>query len=422
MTAIALVDANAFYCSAHQVFDFRLRNKPVVVLSNNDGMLVAANRQAKALGVEKFKSFFEMKGLCELHNISVFSSTYELYASLSSKMHDVISTFAPNSIEYSIDEAFLLWDGTDKLFDYDEQATKIRQTVWKQTRLPVCVGVSHTATLAKVANQLAKSSASYNGVCVLMQKKAIEQGLKSLEVGSVWGIGRRREQTMKHMGINTALDLARSDVRKMRKEFGVEVERTIRELNGEQCFAFNSVRADKKQIYSTRSVGKRITDLASLQQALSSHADIASAKARKQKSLCKTMVVFASNSPFDAEARYYKKMVHEFEYPTADVNIITKAVNSIANNLFKEGVRFYKIGVGLIELLDGEHEQFDLFNSAPNNNQLMDVYDQLNTRYGRNAVFLGAQGIAEKQDWKMRRHKMSPLYTTSWSAIPIAKC
>ncbi|USD58900.1 Y-family DNA polymerase [Vibrio sp. SCSIO 43140] len=421
MSAIALVDANAFYCAAHQVFDFRLRNKPIVVLSNNDGMLIAVNKQAKNLGIKRFRPYFEMKPLLDLHKVTVFSSTYELYGSLSKKMHDVIASFGEEHINYSIDEAFLLWKNTELLFDYASQGKRVRETVWKHTRLPVCVGISKTATLAKVANHIAKKVPGYDGVCTLMSENDIENGLRVIEIGSVWGIGHRREKTLKHMGVTTALDLARSNISKMRKEFGVDMERTVRELNGEQCFAFENGRADKQQIYSTRSVGERITTLEKLQQALSAHADIASAKARQQKSLCKTMIVFAGNSPFDAESRYNKQITHHFDYPTADVGKITRQVSRMAEQIFTSGVRFYKIGVGLIELVEGKHEQYDLFASQPNN-ELMKVYDDLNSRFGKNTIFLGAQGIAGKQDWKMRRDRMSPLYTTSWNDIPVVKC
>ncbi|HCG9688680.1 TPA: Y-family DNA polymerase [Vibrio parahaemolyticus] len=417
----ALVDANSFYCSAEQVFRPEWRSKPIVVLSNNDGCIVAANRQAKEAGVPKFEPYFKIKALCEQKGVIALSSNYELYADLSSKMMSVIGRFAPDQHIYSIDESFLSFERTSKAIPcLKEHGTKIRRAVWKECRLPVCVGFGETLTLAKVANHAAKKIPGYQGVCVIDSEQERAEVLSQLEVGDVWGIGRKISQRLKFMGINTALQLANYPPALIRKEFNIEVERTVRELNGQQCKSWDVARADKKQIFSTRSAGQRITDLESLTQALCQHANIASMKARKQQSLCRVMMCFASSSPFDEGTQVTRRAVHRFAYPTSDVTQITRIASKLAMELYQDGVRFYKIGVGLLDLTDGRNEQPDLFNQTPNNPKLMGVYDALNHRYGSDTLFLGAQGIEKK--WAMRRDMLTPRYTTNWQDLPRIRC
>lgn len=417
----ALVDANSFYCSAEQVFRPEWRGKPIVVLSNNDGCVVAANRQAKAAGVPKFEPYFKIKSLCEQRGVIALSSNYELYADLSAKMMNVIGRFAPDQHIYSIDESFLSFERTSKAIPcLKEHGAKIRRAVWKECRLPVCVGFGKTLTLAKIANHAAKKIPGYRGVCVIDLEQERIEVLSHLEVSDVWGIGRKISQRLKFMGINTALQLANYPPALIRKEFSVEVERTVRELNGQQCKSWDVARVDKKQIFSTRSAGQRITDLESLTQALCQHANIASMKARKQQSLCRVMMCFASTSPFDDGNQVTRRAVHRFAYPTSDVTQITRIASKLAMELYQEGVRFYKIGVGLLDLTDGRNEQPDLFNQNPNNPKLMGVYDALNHRYGSDTLFLGAQGIEKK--WAMRRDMLTPRYTTNWHDLPRIRC
>ena len=416
----ALVDANSFYCSAEQVFRPDWRGKPIIVLSNNDGCVVAANRQAKEAGIPKFKPYFQVKALCEQKGVVALSSNYELYADLSAKMMDVIGRFAPEQHIYSIDESFLSFQRAyPAISDLRTQGQTIRRAVWKECRLPVCVGMGETLTLAKIANHAAKKIPGYNGVCVIDNERERLDVLGQLSVGDVWGIGRKLEKRFQQMGIHTALKLAQYPVGLVKNNFNVEVERTIRELNGQMCKKWDQVRADKQQIYSTRSVGERIVDIDSLRQALSKHAGIAARKARQQGSLCKVFLCFAGNSPFDEHPQSFR-FIHRFAYPTADTQQLTKVACDAAEQLFKEGVRYYKIGVGLLDLSDGTHEQFDLLNPVPNNTKLMSVFDQINGKYGSDTMFMAAQGIDEK--WGMRRELLTPQYTTRWCDLPLFKC
>ncbi|MGR5061940.1 Y-family DNA polymerase [Photobacterium sp. DNB22_13_2] len=416
----ALVDANSFYCSAEQVFRPDWRGKPMIVLSNNDGCIVAANRLAKEAGVEKFKAYFEMRGLCEAKGVIACSSNYELYGDLSSKMMEVIGRFAPEQHVYSIDESFLAFHQCQQaISDLSHHAQLLRRAVWRECRLPVCVGMGETLTLAKVANHAAKKVQGYQGVCVINTKAERHEILGQMKTSDVWGVGRRIAKRLEFMGINTALQLAGMKPGLARKSFSVEVERTVRELNGEACKGWDQARADKKQIFSTRSVGERITCPDSLRQALCKHAGIAAEKLRKQRSLVRVLMVFASNSPYDERPQGFKQ-VYRFAYPTDDSAMITKAVASLLDQIFVSGVRYYKIGVGLIDLVSGEHAQGDLFDETTTNPALMAVFDNINQRYGRNSLFLAAQGIHPK--WAMRREFLSPQYTTQWRDIPRVKC
>lgn len=352
----ALVDANAFYCSAEQVFRPDWRGKPIIVLSNNDGCIVAANRQAKEAGIQKFLPYFQVKALCAERNVIVCSSNYELYADLSAKMMAIIGRFAPDQHVYSIDECFLS-------FKHSYPAIKclythgqlIRRTVWKEARLPVCVGMGDTLTLAKIANHAAKKIPGYQGVCVIETLQQRTDILRQLAVGDVWGIGRRISKKLEVMNIRSAYDLACMPPSLARKQFSIEIERTVRELNGQVCKQWDEARADKKQIFSTRSVGE-----------------------------------------------------------------LTKALRQAAPRLFRVGVRYYKIGVGLVDLASEKYFQFDLFNPAKVDYALMHTLDSINQRYGRDTVFLAAQGIQQK--WAMRRDLLTPQYSTQWKCLPKIKC
>lgn len=291
--------------------------------------------------------------------------------------------------------------------------------MWKEARLPVCVGIGATLTLAKIANHAAKKLAGYQGVCVIDNERDRIAILKQLKVGEVWGIGRRLSAKLELMQINSAFELSKLPPGLARKQFSIEVERTVRELNGEVCKLWDEARADKKQIFSTRSMGERITDVESLLQALSKHLGIAAAKARQQGSTCKAMLLFASNSPHDERPVSYKTVVH-FPCPTNCTVELTQALTAAAPKLFRDGVRYYKIGVGLIELASERHSQLDLFHSPSAKSGLMQTVDELNQRYGTDTLFVAAQGIEHK--WAMRRDLLTPQYTTKWRSLPRVKC
>ena len=416
----ALVDANSFYCSAEAVFRPDWRDKPIIVLSNNDGSIVAANRRAKEAGIKKFIPYFQARTLCQQKGIIVCSSNYELYADLSAKLMQIIGKFAPEQHIYSIDETFLsLPKSQFTISNLETHGRLIRQTVWKETRLPVCVGMGQTLTLAKLANNYAKKHKQIQGVYVLDSKQKISEVLKATAIDDVWGIGRKIAAKLKIMNVFTAYELTQLPAELVKKQFSVEVERIVYELNGVVCKQWDSVRTDKKQIYSTRSTGQRITQLNELQQALSKHVGIAAAKARKQNSGCKNVLVFANSSPHDDTPYYFKKLI-KFSHVTNCTFQIGSAVSKIVPELFREGVNYYKIGVGLLDLVDMKCQQLDLFDESKGKPKLMQAVDTLNNKYGRDTVFVSAQGTQVK--WSMRREFLTPQYTTDWNNIPRIRC
>ncbi|PKH02023.1 DNA polymerase V subunit UmuC [Psychromonas sp. MB-3u-54] len=415
----ALIDANSFYCSAEQVFRPQWRGRPIIVLSNNDGCIVAANKQAIALGIKKFQPYFKAKLLCEKMGIIVCSSNYELYADLSSKMMQVIGRFAPLQHVYSIDESFLTFDRCSSIHCLVQHAQKIRKAVWKETRLPVCVGLGPTLTLAKLANHIAKKWPDYQGVCLLDNPQIREQLFKQLAPADVWGIGRRTSKKLSTLGINNVSKLMRLNTHEIRQNFNVELMRTIKELNGEVCKGWDQTRADKQQIFSTRSVGQRIIEITTLQQALAKHTAIAAVKARQQGSLCGTLMAFAASSPFDKQPRSFKIIKH-FTQATNNTLDLLMAINNNIDSLFQPGIQYYKVGIGLFNLSSEKHQQFELFSEPKSDDRVMKVLDNINQKYGTDSVLLASQGIDEK--WAMRRQFLTPQYTTKWHDIPKIHC
>lgn len=416
----ALVDADSFYSSAEQVFRPDWRGKPLIVLSNNDGCVVAANRQAKEAGVPKFQPYFKIKALCESKGVITCSSNYELYADLSDKMMQVIGRFAPEQHIYSIDESILRYKSCDKtISNFYDQGIAIRKAVWKECRLPVCVGFGESITLAKAANRAAKNNKSSLGVCVIDNEPTRISVLSSLDIEDVWGVGKKLSTKLRLIGIDTAYKLSLLSPTAAKNQFGITMERTVRELNGQSCISWETGRTDKQQIFSTRSLGQRVMDLDSLQQALINHAGIAARKARQQQSLCRVMMCFASSSAFSSNPVSFKS-VYRFPFPTNDTKIINRVVSKIAEQLYREGVPYQKVGIGLIELTTAKHAQQDLFNTSSDDSRLMNVLDGINNKYGNDTLLFAAQGV--KQQWKMKREMLTPRYTTSWFDIPKVQC
>ncbi|BCL74038.1 DNA polymerase V subunit UmuC (plasmid) [Vibrio nigripulchritudo] len=413
----ALVDANSYYASSEAVFQLELRRKGVIVLSNGDGVVVAANKIALAAGIKKFAPFHEVRELCDLHDIAYFSSNYELYADLSTRLMTVIGRFAPTQHVYSIDECFLSFKGCN-VPDIKSHAREIRKCVWRELRLPVCVGVGTTLTLSKLANHASKKVSGYEGVCILDSQAEVQRLLKQVHVSDIWGIGSRLATRMKWMGISTGYDFYIQRPAEMRKDFSIEVERVLLELRGIPSKTWDAVRADKQQIFSSRSFRNRIKDRISLEQAIATHANIAATKAREQQSQCGTMICFASNSAYDESPKNFKA-IHRFAEPTSDSRVITKAAINLAEQLFVPGVDFYKIGIGLVDLTSAKNRQLSLF-SPVDDPACMETFDHLNRKYGRDTVFLAAQGINNK--WAMARKYLSKQFTTNWRHLPRVKC
>lgn len=422
----ALCDVNSMYASCEKVFDPSIRNKPVIVLTNNDGCICAACHIAKRMGVgKKFVPYFQVKDQLAAVGAVIRSSNYELYADLSQRMMETCERFAPHIHIYSIDECFLYY-GAGSHTDYVQtegwhaHAASIRRTVWKEVRLPIGVGMGLTPTLAKAANHAAKKIEGYRGVAVIDSEQVRKQILKQMAVVDVWGIGRRLGARLRDQGIHTAWDLSRAKPALMKKQFSVLVENTVHELNGTVRLSWDDVRAPKQQIYSTRSFGQRIMSKDQLRQALVTHASIAAQKLRRQSGLANAMMVFASSSVHDQAPYYRGSLLHRFAAPTSDSMVMANAIADVINQIYRKGVRFYRCGIGLVDLVSIKNFQEDLFNTTKDNPELMRCLDVINAKYGRNTVHLAGQGIEQK--FAMKRAFLSPQYTTRLSDLPIFDC
>ena len=415
-----LVDATSFYASAEKVFDPSIRNKPVVVLTNNDGCICAVCPIAKRLGIPKFIPYFQIKDLLHKHGVVIRSSNYELYADLSERMMTVISRYCDNQHVYSIDESFLYFDNFHKAinswYNYGHQ---IRRAIWKETRLPVGVGFGITATLAKAANHASKKLDGFDGVAVIDSIESAAPILQRMNTSDVWGIGNRITKKLAAQNIHAAFDLAKQNPKEIRKLFSVVTERTVNELNGISCLSWSDVKEPKQEIFSTRSFGQRINDYHLLHAALSSHASIVAKKLRQQSSQVKKLMVFASNSPHDDY--YYKQaIVYPFAISTDNTSQLAQAVSLVLPKIYQTGVNFYRCGVGAIELTSNQFQQGDLFDVDKSNPVLMQCFDGINKRYGSGTISIASAG--QTQRWNMKRNFLSPQYTTNWYDIPKISC
>ncbi|MGY0586755.1 MAG: Y-family DNA polymerase [Paraglaciecola chathamensis] len=345
---------------------------------------------------------------------------YELYQSLSNKMMDTIARFADDVHIYSIDELFARFDKPLNHESWLSLGLEIRKTVWKEVRLPVGAGGGPTPTLAKAASHAAKRIEGYRGVAVIASDEERVAILKQMAVTDVWGIGSRLGKKLEFMGIHSAYELSKKSPTYMRKQFSILVENTIRELNGEVRIAWDDVRPDKQQIYSTRTFGERVTSSNELHRALVGHCEAAMAKLRKQNSLAGAMTVFASNSPHDDTAFYRKSAYHQFAAPTLDTRVASNAIKALIDKIFKPGVCFYKCGVGLLDIRPQTHYQGDLFEPSQDNVGLMHVVDAINGRYGKSSMQIASKGFSKKH--AMRREYLSKRATTRWSDIPTIVC
>ncbi|MDG1752093.1 MAG: Y-family DNA polymerase [Thalassotalea sp.] len=415
-----LVDATSFYASAEKVFDPSIRNKPVVVLTNNDGCICAVCPIAKKLGIPKFIPYFQIKDLLHKHGVVIRSSNYELYADLSERMMTIIARYCDNHHVYSIDEAFLYFDHFHHVINsWYEYGHQIRKAIWKETRLPVGVGFGTTATLAKAANHASKKLDGFDGVAVINDLTSASAILQRMKVSEVWGVGSRISKKLATQQIHTAFDLAQQNPKDIRQQFSVMSERTVNELNGISCLSWDEVKEPKKEIFSTRSFGERISDYNVLKAALSSHACIVAKKLRSQSSQAKKLMIFASNSPHDNH--YYKQaIVYSFVVPTNNSTQLSHVVSQVLPSIYQAGIHFYRCGVGAIELASNQFQQGDLFTVDKSNLALMQCFDSINNRYGAGSINIASAGQTDK--WNMKRHFLSPQYTTNWHDIPKIRC
>ncbi|WP_242918040.1 Y-family DNA polymerase [Pontibacter liquoris] len=413
MTSLfALVDCNNFYASCERVFNPGLEGKPVVILSNNDGCVIARSNEAKALGLKMGQPVFQVQELIEKHQVQVFSSNYELYGDMSARVVETLSQFSPHLEVYSIDESFLDL-GNFYQTDLTAYAKNIKETVGQWTGIPVAVGVAPTKTLAKLANRLSKKSAKAGGVLVLTEEKHIEAALKRTQVGDVWGIGRRYALKLSGLGVHTAWDLRNVTDAFAKKHLTVVGLRTVKELRGEPCQDLELLPPAKQNICTSRSFGTAITQVTEIEEALATHVVRCATKLRRQKSRAGAMTVFAMTSRFAGEGELYSNCrTVTFDTPTdSEPELIRYALKAL-REIYRPGFRYRKTGLLLLDLVPAECVQLSLLDTVDREKhaQLMQTLDALRERFGHSAVKYGAQGT--EQRWGLRQEKLSPCYST----------
>jgi DNA polymerase V len=423
---IALVDCNNFYVSCERVFRPDLIGKPVAVLSNNDGCIVARSQEVKDLGVKMGVPLFQIQQLVNQHNIQLFSSNYSLYADFSARVMSLLEEFAPSLEVYSIDEAFLELTGVYPCHqDPIAYGQRIRKAVYRATGIPVCVGMGPTKTLAKLANFAAKKWKKTSGVLDLSDLVRREKLMRIVPVGEVWGIGSRTTAKLNKIGIHTVWDLATQPSKRIQAQFNIVVARTVLELNGIPCLELEEIAPDKQQIVCSRSFSRRLTEYGELSQAMAEFCSRAAEKLRKQHSVTGCITVFIRTNPFNPqEPQYQRSASIKLDAATQDTRAIIATANRLLKEIFKAGYRYHKCGVQLSYIQpEASPGQLELFGFADNglsteNRPLMKAIDQINRRFPK-AVSIAATGF--DKSWKPKTERISQCYTTDWRELILVK-
>jgi DNA polymerase V len=418
---IALVDCNNFYASCERVFNPKLNNRPVVVLSNNDGCVIARSQEAKDLGIKMGAPAFQMEEFIEKNNVAVFSSNYALYGDLSNRVMKVLSQFSPNVEVYSIDECFLDLSN----FDYtnlEEYAAKIRQTVYQYTGIPVSVGIAKTKTLAKLANRYAKKHKREIGVHIIDTPEMADAALKITDVRDIWGIGGQYAKFLNGYGIKTAYDLIQVNEAFIKEKMSIVGLRLVKELKGTPCIPLELVRPAKKGICTSRSFGKLLTEYEDIAVALSNYTARCGEKLRKQKSCANIIHVFIETNPFrEQDKQYTRTRAITLPVATNDTTVLIKYALIALKSIYKKGYNYKKTGIIVMGIVPQNEVQSALFDDVdhPKQNKIMAAMDRINRIMGRDKVRLAAQGFDRK--WKLRQEKLSPCYTTRWNELLTVK-
>lgn len=430
---LALIDASNFYVSCERVFRPSLNGRPVVSLSNNDGCAIARSNEAKALGIKMGQPWHEIRHLEEEAGLIALSANFALYGDMSNRMMSLAAGLGPTQELYSIDESFIGLDGVRG--DLTKRSWAIRSRILQWTGIPCGVGIGPTKTLAKLANHIAKTADRKPGsypesmatVCNLAAVPASDTDalFAATEVGEVWGFRRRIGQQLREEGVNTVLDLARLSPTMVRGRWGVVLERTVRELQGQPCIGLEDAPPAKQQIAWTRSFGHPVTELSDFIEAISEFASRAAEKLRRQSGLAGQILVFAHTSPFRPGPKFSKSIVVPLRRPTADSRLLVQAAVAGVRQMHQPGYRLAKAGVMLMDLMPDTTSQGEFDFDTPESrdrSKLMVAMDAINDRFGRGAIHVGrAVGAGAPRDWSMRQERLTPQYTTKFSDIPIAR-
>ena len=423
LRSIALIDVNNFYVSCERVFNPKLVGKPVVVLSNNDGCAVARSNEVKALGVAMGAPWFKFKDLAKQNGIIGLSSNYALYADMSNRVMSILREYSPDQEVYSIDESFLDLTGFQSrdLVNYGQH---MRKRILKWTGLPVCVGIGATKTLSKLANHCAKKRPVFNSVCNFntMSPVELDDLLGQVDVGEIWGVGRKLAPKLQALGFNTVLDLKRANPERLRQQFSIVMEKTIRELNGTTCIELEEISPPKQQILRSRSFGQPVRDYESLAQSITLYMSSAAEKLRRQQSYAGSVHVYIRTSPFKPDDPFYSNgMSIPLPSPTDDTMRLVNVALWALKQIYKPNYNYAKAGVMLSDIVSIEGVQADLFSTSqasPKSTALMTAMDSINRKMGKESIKLASEGFT--RPWKMKQGNKSPSYTTKWCDIPAA--
>ena len=431
----ALVDGNNFYVSCERVFRPSLNDRPVVVLSNNDGCAIARSNEAKALGIKMGEPWFKIRHLEEQASLVALSANFTLYGDMSDRMMSLAAGLGPTQEIYSIDESFIGLHGVRG--DLVERAWKIRARINQWIGIPCGIGIAPTKTLAKLANYIAKTAERKPGsyadelatVCDLSRLGAdqLREVMASTDVGEVWGIGRQINTQLKSRGVTSVQDFVDLPSSVVRGTWGVVLERTWRELRGEPCIELSDMPTPKKQIACTRSFGQPVTGLDELREAISEFTSRAAEKLRKQRHLAGQVLVFARTSPFRDGPRFSKSVVVPLVRPSADTTELANAAVMGLRSIYAPGFQLAKAGVMLLDLVPDTFVQGELDWEVAASDQrdrakLMRAMDDVNDRFGRRTLLLGSSGLTQGADtWGMRQGRRTPCYTTRWCDVPTVR-
>lgn len=424
---VGLLDCNNFYVSCERIFRPDLQNRPVVVLSNNDGCIIARSNEVKNLGVPMGVPYFKVRKLLEAHHTAIFSSHFGLYGDISSRVMSIVESLAPRIEVYSIDEVFIELTGVP---DPEKLAHHIRFQVLKQVGIPTCIGIASTKTLSKIANHVAKKNPSYQGVC-LLQNSEIDATLQTMALRDIWGIGRKSAEKLTLAGVTTGLQLKNVDPKWMRRRFTVTGERLVLELNGIQCLELEDFIDQKKSMQVTRTFSQGIKDYLLLREKIASFAARIGQKLRQHQLAASTITVFVRTNPHHKNNSFYKNGASlSLPFPANDDFTLIKACTQIFNTLYRANISIHRAGVCAYDLVTTQNNaplQLNLFEKKPSANPkstaLMSAMDRLNSKFGRGTVSVASCGLSRhrkdntKYTLEGNQLKKSPAYTTRWSDL-----
>jgi len=414
----ALVDCNNFYASCERVFNPTLNGQPIVVLSNNDGCVVARSNEAKALGIGMGVPEFQIRPLLRAHRVQVFSSNYTLYGDMSQRVMETLEQFSPDVEVYSIDEAFLSLVGFEPR-GLLEHGRLIRRTVPQWTGIPVSVGIAETKTLAKIANRIAKRTPDTGGVFDLLACPDREALLGRVAVEDVWGIGPNHARLLKQHGITTARQLAGTDDQWIRKRMGIVGLRLVMELRGVSCLDLEQCPSPKQSLTCSRAFGKRINTLAEMQEAVSVYTSRVAEKLRCERLAATVLTVCLTTNEFKEGPQYSNALTLRLPVVTDSTSELIGCALQGIRAIYRDGYLYKKAGVMLTGLVPVSQTQADLFDSRDRmkSKRLMSALDSINDRWGASTLHYASSGITKA--WKTQFHRRSPAYTTDWDALPV---